>query len=472
MPTAVIYSRVSRDAGREARSVAEQETECRAWADREGWGVEGGPLAWSDNDRSASRYAKRERESWQALMTRLERGGVDLLLVWEPSRATRDRRVWAALAATCEAQGTRIGCNGRVYDLDDPDDAFALDLFFALAARESGTTRKRVERSMRANADSGRPHGKVLYGYRREYEPTPNGKPRLLGQVPDEVTAPVVHEIARRVLAGETPYAVAADLNARKVPTPRGGPRGWDLTQVRRVCVNPAYAGKRVHRGHVVGEASWPALLDEATHAALVARLSDPARRTQRDSAVRHLLSGIALCGVCGDPMRVQRNRGQLAYACTAGGFHVSRSEDRVDAVVTVAAVDRLARPDLFEQLARDEDSAVRSAIADAQALRDRLTGFYDEAAAGALSPAALARIEAQLLPQLEAAESRARQVVLSPLVAEVGGPDAEARWEGLSIPQRRELIRALMTVRILPAGRGRRVFDPKLIEITWRAGE
>ena len=65
---AAIYTRVSQDAQRRMRSIEEQEAECRAWAERESWCV---VRVWSDNDRSASRFARKERPSWQGLMVEL-----------------------------------------------------------------------------------------------------------------------------------------------------------------------------------------------------------------------------------------------------------------------------------------------------------------------------------------------------------------------------------------------------------------
>lgn len=458
-----IYTRVSQDSRGAGRSVAEQEGECRTWADREGWDVEG---VWCDNDISASKYSKKTRPGWKALTDRLERGGIDVLVVWEPSRATRDRRVWAALAAICEEQGVRFGCNGRVYDLDDPDDAFQLDLFFALATRESGATRKRVLRSTRAAAAEGRPHGRVPYGYRRTYREGRQG-PELVAQVEHEDQAPVVREVARRVMAGEALYAVAGDLNSRGVPAPRGA--DWEPTQIRRLCVNPTYIAKRTHKGQVVGGGQWPAILDERTHYACVGRLTDPARRSNLGRGARHLLSGLARCGTCGGPMVVQKNRGHLAYLCRQG-FHVSRKQDNVDEMVERVVIARLSRPDLLQVLAADrgDDQAVQAA-GEAQEKQARLEGFYDAAARGELTPTALARIEAALLPEIASAQRRARPVATSPLLQEVSGVDAEVRWAGLSLEQRREVIGILCEVRIDPAGRGHRVFDPRGIDISWR---
>jgi site-specific DNA recombinase len=460
---AAIYARVSRDARGQARSVEEQEAECRAWVQREDWQLL--EPAFVDNDVSASKYTRKARPQWQALTAALEAGRVDVLVVWEPSRATRDRRVWAALAAVCEDVGVKLGVNGRLYDLGDPDDAFQLDLFFALATRESGTTRKRVQRSVRANAAAGRPHGKLLYGYRREYAESPSG-PVLLAQVPDEDKAPVVREIARRVAAGEALYGIAADLNARGVPAPRT--RAWEGTTVRRIATNPAYVAKRVHRGQVVGDATWPALVDDTTHAVCVQRMSDPARRTNAGRGVRHLLSGIAECGRCGGPMYVLLNRGTRSYTCRREQ-HLSRKEDDVDEVVVGAVVGRLARPDLQDVLAGPAPAEVEDARAEVVEKRARLEGFYDAAARGELTPAALTRIEARLVPEIAAAESRARVALPSPLLAEVAGPKAEETWMRLTLEQRRELVALLCHVRILPMGRGRRTFDPASVEVTWR---
>ncbi len=460
----VIYARVSQDSRGQGRSVHEQEQECRSWVDREGWELAG---VWKDNDVSASKYTKKARPGWQALTARLDEGEIDALLVWEPSRATRDRRVWATLAATCEERDIRFGCNGRLYDLSDPDDAFSLDLYFALATRESGTTRKRVLRSMRGAALDGRPHGKLLYGYRRTYQQGRSG-PELVEQVVDEDKAAVVREAARRIMQGEALYKVARDFNERGIPAPRGA--SWEPTQIKRLCVNPAYIGKRTHKGVVVGDGLWPAILDQQTHYTCVSRLTDPRRLTHDGRGVQHLLSGIAVCGVCEGRIRVQKNRGYLAYLCV-DGFHVSRKKDNLDEMVTAVVLERLSRPDLADLMAGDStDADATAAAGEVAELRARLEAFYDEAARGGLTPLALARIESRLLPQIDAAEKRARRSHSAPLLDAVAGPDAAGAWERLSLEQRREVVSLLCKVRILRGRPGARAFDPETVEIGWKA--
>lgn len=175
---AAIYARVSRDM-RNGRSVGQQEAEGRAHVDRESWDLAG---VWVDNDRGASRWSKGKREAWEDLKDQVASGLIDILVVWEPSRLTRDRLVWATLAAICEREGVKIAASGRVYDLSDPDDAFQLDLYFALATREVGVTRKRVIRDTKAQAEKGHPHGGTPYGYYRLYDETTGN---LIKQLPD-----------------------------------------------------------------------------------------------------------------------------------------------------------------------------------------------------------------------------------------------------------------------------------------------
>lgn len=459
-----IYTRVSQDKGGQSRSVEEQAAECRAWLTREGW-LEVG--LWSDKAVSASSYSKKSRPKWQALTARLDDGDIDALVVWEPSRATRDRRVWAALAATCEERGIRFGCNGRLYDLSDPDDAFQLDLYFALATRESGTTRKRVLRSMRGAAAAGRPHGKVLYGYRRIYREGRAG-PELVEQVVDDEKAAVIREAARRIMQGEALYKVARDFNDRGIPAPRGS--SWEPTQIKRLCVNPAYIAKRVHKGLVVGDGLWPPILDEETHYTCLSRLTDPSRLTHDGRGVQHLLSGIAVCGVCEGRVRVQKNRSHVAYLCV-DGFHVSRKKENVEDFVTAVVIERLSRPDLADLMSpASTDRDATAAAGEVAELRARLEGFYDKSAEGVLSPSALVRIEARLLPQIADAEKRARRIHSAPLLDTIAGPDAGRAWQALTLEQQREVITLLCDVRILRGTPGARCFDPTTIQVLWKA--
>src|SRR2546423_3040676 len=231
---AVIYTRVSSDPRDNGRSVESQEAECRAYLDRQGWSLIKG---FEDNDRSASRYARKERPGYVQLKEFLTTGGADVLVMWEGSRAQRDLRDFLALRDLCAERGIGYSYSGRLYDMNRTDDRFSTGLDALLAEREADVTRDRVLRGMRTSMAAGRPHGKLLYGYRREY--ADNGM--YLRQVPHEDRAAVVKEAGRRVAEGEACYSIAQEFNPRRIRAPRGGT--WDQSQIRRRAYKPVDYG-------------------------------------------------------------------------------------------------------------------------------------------------------------------------------------------------------------------------------------
>lgn len=323
-------------------------------------------------------------------------------------------------------------------------------------------------RDVRQNAAKGRPHGQVPYGYRRHYDPSTK---TLVAQEIREDQAAIVREAARRIAAGEGVLTVAKDLEARGVPSPSGGAR-WYTSTIKRMVTNPVYIGKRVHQGKVVRDAVWPPLLDEETFYTCTRWLSDPARRTQRDTKVRHLLSSLAVCGVCDAGLSAQRvNWGRWVYQCKRGA-HTAVTLEQLDEYITGVVVGMLARPDAIDLLGgSDRADEARAAAAEAAEKRARLDEFYDSAAAGKLSAPALERIEARLLPEIEAAEKRADAVRLAPLLRDLIRPDAAQVWEDLTTPQKREVIRTLMGIRLLRAPyKGRAPWVPEQrVAIEWK---
>lgn len=342
--------------------------------------------------------------------------------------------MWAALLAACQENKILIslGAEGRLHDPNNPDDGFMLDLQAALAVRESAVTRRRIRLGVRSRAEAGKPHGKLAYGYKIVYDPE-TGKP--LERVLHDEQAPIVRDIVRRLLGGEALDSIAQDLDRRGVPPPRppkkqsdGWRSGrWQEAQVKRIAISPTIAGIRTHHGQEVGEGAWPAIISEADHRTLVAKLTHPARKTFRDGSVKPLLVNIAVCGAripaeeadairrrsqwpvqfsgvepdenglveCGAPCKLIKNRSTMSYTCAAG-FHVSRSQRYVDLLVKTlivgtppgvepVLVGRLAQPDAVDLLASPETDATAVAAAErARTLRARLAAFYDAVADGA----------------------------------------------------------------------------------------
>lgn len=459
---ALIYTRVSAD-NRQGRSVEEQEQECRVFCDRQGWEV---VHIVKDNDRSASRYAKgNARPGWAEAKRRIADGDADVLVTWEASRTQRDLAAYVELRDLCRKHGVSWSYSGKTYNLDDVDDVFNTGLDALLGEREAGMTHKRVLRAIRANATAGRPHGRRAYGYQRVYDPNTG---ELLGQEPHPDEAPIVREIAERVLLGEPPFRIANDLNARCVPTPTGA--AWHLSRIRRILTNPAYTALRVHQGKVLGEANWPAILDRDTFGRLQAVFDDPSRAKFRGgNDLKHLLSGIVRCGLCGARLYVGNDRGRPIYVCREGRQHLTRSQALLDAHVVKVVVEMLQRDDL--DLSTPEDPRAQEAQLTARALRQRQEDAALAFARGEISVKVLATIESELQPQIDAADRYARKAALPTAIADIAGSDAASNWQQADIKVQRDAIAALVDVVVLPSRRprGSRGFDSAAVQIVPR---
>lgn len=486
---AVLYGRVSKALrvapGGTTDSVDQQLDVMLAQAAREDVTVVG---PFRDDGVSASRYAKGAvRDGWKHTMEAIVSGEVDELWAWEMSRATRDRPVWSTLVNACIAQRVLISVGGRLHDPLDPDDGFMLDLMAALAVRESAQTSKRILRDVKARADVGKPHGKIPYAYRREYDPDSGA---LLRQVPNAETVPVVQEMVRRVLAGESMYAVSRDLNRRGVPSPetvrqrrlRGEDHPlipWHASEVKDQLVSPTNAGLRVHQGTVLTAAAWPAVISAVDHAALEEKLVHPGQRAWKDGGTKHLLSGVAKCGVCGAPMRQGYNRTYPSYMCKGWpgqkAFCVARRQEPVDYMIEEAVIGYCGRPDVRAAIfAATADSGAAAAQSQLVELQARLGAFIASAAAGGVSPESLAALEGQLRPQIADAQRRATPRSLPGPVVALLGDDPRTVWtEELDVSQRRQAVRFLMEIRILKSARGlgARGFDPSRVAVRWLVG-
>lgn len=466
----VLYGRVSAD-DRDGRPVDDQLAQLRAWAVRDGMEV---VAEHRDDGISASRFARKAaRPGWQDVLDVIASGKADGLAVWEVSRSTRDRAVWAALVAGLIDAGAVLVVDGRVHDPADPDDGFMLDLGAALAVREVAMMSKRVRRGMASRAASGKPNGRAPYGVRAEHDPETG---RVVRYVKDPERAAVITEAAGRILAGENPTAVAHDLNRREVPAPAGGQ--WIGNNLLRLLANPSTAGLRVHRGRVLDDvtAVWPALVTMEQHQRLQQLMTDPTRRTHRDgSHVKHLLTGVGHCDVCGGPLgTLVRRRATdrvVTYRCRER-FCIGRRADAVDEFVERLVIERLSRPDFAAALARrSEDPTIHEANEEAARLRARLDEARRLVDADRLSLESLADLEARTLPRLRIAEERARPRHVPGVVFDAAGADAATRWEATPIAMRRQITRSLMDVRIgrsAKRGRGDGT-DLESIRIVWR---
>lgn len=458
---AAIYCRISNDSeGREA-GVARQEEDCRKLASRLGYAV---AAVFIDNDVSASTRSAKPRPQYERMLAGARAGRYGAILAYSTSRLTRRPREYDDLIDLSERDGVLIHtvASGD-HDLTLADGRAIARTIAAWDAAEAERTGERVKRAFDQRAQQGKRHGKPPFGWQLV-----DGE-----EVPHLEQAELIRECARRLLARESLRSVVTGLNEHGLASPRGNP--WDSQTLRQVMLRESNAGRLVHRGKVVGKGVWVPIYDEATHDRVVALLRDPARSaSNRGAPRRHLLSGLALCGRCGTTMRVNVGnkrdasgaRRAPAYICP-GCFRVRRRADQVDGVVEGLIIARLGLPDGPALFGGDPD-AIAAAEARLDVVRARLATAADQFADGILTGEQLARITTRLRPE-EAAAARAIHAA-QPVgnFSTLTSGDVAAAWAAAPLNSKREAIRVLMDVTILPTGAGG-AFDPSSVHYQWR---
>jgi DNA invertase Pin-like site-specific DNA recombinase len=466
---ALLYGRASRDPKKKGRSVGDQLDTGRDLCDSHGWPV---VEEFKDIDRSASRHARRTRNDFEALLTAIEAKKARIVVAFEASRYYRDIEAYIRLRNACMNSNVFLCYNGQVFDLSKREDRKATAQDALQAEDEAEGIRDRVLRSTRAQAKKGLPHGRLLWGYARRYDPESGD---LIEQYPHPERAHIVLEVFQRIAAGETEYAILQDLKARGERTPGVE---WDYYHLPNMLRNVGYKGRRVHRGEDFGEAAWPALVPEELFDQVQEIVGDESRNTVRDYAVKHLLSGIARCGECEDHphLRVGKSRGYLVYGCSAR-FDSQMRKDKLDAYVEEAVVSWFgSRAAVAAFQSNEQEKRAERARARMKALQRQLdearelaATFKEDGVTPRLSLASLAVQEDRLVPQIEAAKAEAQEMNAPPLVRRlVGRPDVQEIWdEKLTIEQQRTVLRAVVNIRLHRArSRGVRTIEPGRISL------
>ncbi|MFD8866077.1 recombinase family protein [Streptomyces sp. NPDC059590] len=454
---ALLYGRASRDPKKKGRSVGDQMDEGRELCERYGWPIAG---EFPDVDRSASRHRKREREKFDAMLEAIAAKQGRILVAWEASRYYRDIEAYVRLRNACHENGVLLCYNGTVYDLSKREDRRATAEDALRAEDEAEGIRDRNLRTQRKLAQKGRPAGRPPFGYTRRYDPDTG---ELIDQVPHPTRSPYITKAFKLFDAGETAYAIAKWLNEKPDAAHPGG-RPWDIGRVGAQLRNPAYIAKRVHQGKIVGDADWKPIIDEATFYRVQKILDNPARRTQRDTSVKHVYAHLALCGEHPEePSKLihGKRNGKPNYVCKARG-DTSMRADRFEAYVEEGILTWLASDEARTAFQRDDQDAeaeaaqARIAHLNAQLEEARqLAGEIDEDGTPKLSVMSLAAMEKRLMPLIEEAGKKAEDLSgpMSPLVRRlVMAPDVEAVWADLVPTQKRKVLREIVTIRLYHA--------------------
>lgn len=460
--TAAIYCRISKDEKGDLLGVRRQERDGRALADRHGWSV-GDVLV--DDDISA--YSGRTRPAYLELLDGLTSGRYGAVVAWHPDRLTRSTRELEDLIDIIEASGAMVAtCSAGDLDLTTASGRMTARIVGSVARHESEQKAERIRRKKAELAEAGKPSGggARAFGYERDG----------LTIVPSE--AAMLEDAARRLLSGEGQASICRGWNEAGMLTGTGSL--WRVGTLRNMLLNARIAGLREHRGEVVGEATWPAIVDRATWEQVRAMLTDPSRKQERPARAS-LLNGLARCGLCGAKLVVAPVNGRPSYRCQKGpgkpgcggiGIVAGPLEDLItEAVFIRADSDRFATQLASVTTAgRDVADGAASDLAAAEA---KLAELAEVWAAGEITRAEWAAARRPLEARMEAARRRLSRRRSSTVLEGLAEPGAlRATWPAMATERRRAVLREIVDrIVIAPARRGLNRFDDERVDVLWR---
>jgi site-specific DNA recombinase len=437
---AYIYVRASRDATGVGRSVDEQENVCREECADKGWTVVD---VLSDNEFSASKYMRKERPGFTKLCTSVINSlDVDVIVVYEQSRLTRKIEELVDFVGKAMRYGTSVFVVGD-YDVLDADDPQWKQRGI-YDEQHSILTSKRTRRALLANAKAGIPHGVPPFGYERATKKNAEGKTVNTLAV-NESDAAVVRAMVAGVLEGLTLYEIARRYG-----------NGRPARSIRKLLLTPSYAGIRRHHGNDYA-GNWEPIISVDEYRRMATVLTDPRRKSTTGPKARHLLSGIAVCGVCGTPVQfvTQGNARSKSpqYRCPVGGC-VSRRAQFVDDLVVASLLDHYA-PEIARRRAVADalDAEAARAAAEARKLRQQFDAEMLALSKSKVSPGTRVQmvelLDAEYAPQIKALEAKAGTTLSNPLL------DKLDAWETFTIEEQRSVVRDTLEVTIEPMKRG-----------------
>jgi len=482
-----IYARISSDRSDTRLGVDRQVKDCKALCADRGWIVD---EVFIDNDVSAT--SGKRRPEYNRLLRAIESGDIDAVAVWDLDRLTRRPAELESFVATCEKAGvSQLAFVGGGVDLGTGDGMLVARIKGAVAAEEARKTGQRMRRKKQELAERGLPSGggRRAFGWERD------------GQTVRELEAALIREAAEVVLRGGSLRGIATDWEARGVKSVGGGT--WRPNSVKAVLRNPRNAGLRQHgrevvgttksgrpafgRPVIVGDASWPPIIERDIWERLQLLFENPERSQVKVQTRSYPLRGVLECGVCGmrltsvprkKPIPSDPDRRMRYYGCRSdqGGcgkifVDAQHAEHVVDGVILRLLSNRGAESIALASQKGDEAEVAKLLQQNAKD-NERIADLEDAFGAGDLSREGLQRNARPLREQVADRTSRIAGLqgfsVLHPFTGHV-----DEHWDQLSADERRSVILSfLVSVKVKPKARGGfNRFDPKRLLFVWRYG-
>ncbi len=451
------YLRASVDRDGSGLSVERQLEDVRGLCASRGWTI---TATFTDNDVSAS--TGKPRPEFVEMMKRVDAGEFDVIAARHMDRLLRRLSELEAVLTRCAATSTAIVTASDGVDTSTDGGRLVARILSSVAQGEVERKGARQRSASLQAAKAGLPHkGRRAFGYEND------------GVTIREDEAALIRQGYADVIAGESLGAVSRKWTESGIPTTKGK-NDWLRLSVKDVLTNPRNCGLRRYRvaedradrrrnptEGIVAEGNWPAIVDEATWRAATRILADPSRWTG-GRGEKHLLTGVAHCGVCGLTVVTSGGRTKPHYRCKSQ-THIARKIHPINEWVCEVAIAALSKPGAAQLWSTVDVTAL---MAQADVLRERLADLDEDytrmsrdrwRALNEQVQGELAEVEAQL----------AASTPRSPIGRVATAKNPRKVFESLTIAQQRRIIDTIMDVRIHPPGPGKRKFNSDTVVCT-----
>ncbi|MGW4695131.1 recombinase family protein [Kitasatospora cineracea] len=468
---AILLVRISDDREGEEKGVKRQEVDCRAHAQRLGWGIaqvvfieDCPPGVVIENSISAFKRRKVKlpdgkqalrvvRPGFRLCLELLNTGAVDGFIAYDLDRVCRDPRDLEDLIDVVEQRRVPVtSVSGSLRLASDADITMAR-VMVAVANKSSRDTSRRVARKHEELAETGKPAGGGL---------------RPFGYEPDGITirqheAGAIKTMAKLLLDGESIHGVVRHLNEQGPPPAYA--KAWTTRGVKNTLSSPRVTGLRVFRGEVVGEAAWPAILDRATWDRVQVALKERRKLPGEDNALVRWLTGVLVCGLCGAGLVGSGPKADLRYWCATtrkGCGKISINAVRAEAEIERQMLQYLAAPTVIAAMkgtfTDDAMSAARAELAADEKQLKELAGMW---ARRELTFPEYSEARTIINERIQGSRALLGSVIPGVVRTLLAGDPVE-EWGNLDPTRRREVVRAVTSgYRVLPASEGQRRFEP-----------
>jgi site-specific DNA recombinase len=424
---------------------------------------------FADRDRSGWKQGVR-RPAFEALQAAVRDRTVTAVIAYSLSRLGRRATRLHEFSELLREHGAVLALYEQQIDTSTPVGKVFFGFVASMAELESDQTSERVKSFHKFAAETGRMHtgGSRQFGYERD------GTGTVV-----ESEAVIIREVTARILSGASLRSIAFDLNDRGIKTTKGN--SWSGPTLRQMLGSPRLAGRRVYEGAYFN-GTWEPILDGDVWSALQAKLDHP-RPGRPRSVQAHLLSGTAVCGICGGALktmgfRMHNGRPFERYCCVrqpgsvnCGG--VAAAKNSLDALVRDQWLDFMSNAKLRPIEVGKSSEELGALVEDLKGRIDTLVeDFYVEKAVHAENfHPAYRKLQERLSDAQAAFESARRNENERCVVVPLGNRQALEEWweKATGIERRQVLKRDIARVVVNRAKhRGGNRFDPERVKIEW----